>query len=260
MEERMSASRFSLNGKVALVTGGSRGIGRAVALEYAQAGADIVVASRKLEACEAAVKEIESMGRRALAVSAHTGKTDDLERLVDAALEYFGKIDILVNNAATNPHFGATIDIEKAAWEKTFDVNVSGVFFLTQLVFEKCMRDRGGVIVNMASVAGLQPAPMTGTYCVTKAALIMLTRVLASELGIYNIRVNAIAPGFIKTDMSKAVWTSDMFKENVKRMPIPRIGETEDIASAALYLASDASSFMTGETIVIDGGANLLGY
>lgn len=256
----MSEGRFSLDGKIALVTGGSRGIGRAVALEFAKAGADIVVASRKLETCEAAAKEIEALGRRALAVSAHTGKTDNLESLVDAALDHFGKIDILVNNAATNPHFGATIDIEKAAWDKTFDVNVNGVFFLTQLVFEKWMREHGGIIVNMASVAGLQPAPFTGTYCVTKAALIMLTRVLASELGAYNIRVNAIAPGFIKTDMSKAVWTNDMFKENVKRLPIPRLGETEDIASAALYLASDASSFMTGETIVIDGGALLLGH
>jgi NAD(P)-dependent dehydrogenase (short-subunit alcohol dehydrogenase family) len=256
----MFQTRFSLDGKVALVTGGSRGIGRAVALEFAKAGADIIVASRKLEACEAAVKEIEALGRRALAVSAHTGKADNLESLVDASLDHFGRIDILVNNAATNPHFGATIDIEKGAWDKTFDVNVNGVFFLTQLVFEKWMRDHGGNVINMASVAGLQPAPMTGTYCVTKAALIMLTRVLAAELGTYNIRVNAIAPGFIKTDMSKAVWTSDMFKESVKRLPIPRLGETEDISSAALYLASDASSFMTGETIVIDGGAILLGH
>jgi dehydrogenase/reductase SDR family protein 4 len=256
----MSENRFSLDGKVALVTGGSRGIGRAVALDFAKAGADIVVASRKLESCEATAKEVEALGRRALAVSAHTGKTDSLKNLINQTLEYFGKIDILVNNAATNPHFGATIDIEKAAWDKTFDVNINGVFFLTQLVFENYMREHGGIIVNMASVAGLQPAPMTGTYCVTKAALIMLTRVLASELGVYNIRVNAIAPGFIKTDMSEAVWTSDLFKENVKRLPIPRIGETEDIASAALYLASDASSFMTGETIVVDGGALLLGH
>lgn len=251
----MSENRFSLKGKTAIVTGGSRGIGRAIALEFARAGADTVVASRKLDACKTVAEEIEGLGGRALAVSAHTGKIDQLENLVDKTLDHFGRIDILVNNAGTNPHFGATIDIEKGAWDKTFEVNVDGVFFLTQIVFNKWMRDHGGVVINMASVAGLRAAPMTGAYSVTKAALIMLTEVLATELGAYNIRVNAIAPGFIKTDMSKAVWTSDMFKENVKRLPIPRLGETEDIVGAALYLASDSSAFMTGETIVVDGGA-----
>ncbi len=255
----MSENRFSLEGKVAIVTGGSRGIGLTIAMEFAKAGADVVVASRKLEACEAAAAEIEKIGGRALAVTAHTGKIDQLENLVDKTLDRFGKIDILVNNAGTNPHFGATINIEKKAWDKTFDVNVDGVFFLTQIAFNKWMRDHGGVVINMASVAGLRPAPFTGAYCVTKAALIMLTQVLAAELGTYNIRVNAIAPGFIKTDMSKAVWTSDLFKEHVKTMPIPRVGETEDLVGAALYLASDASSFMTGETIVIDGGSRFAG-
>ncbi|RJP17890.1 MAG: SDR family oxidoreductase [Candidatus Abyssobacteria bacterium SURF_5] len=251
----MSKSRFSLEGKVALITGGSRGIGKAIVLEYARAGADIVVASRKLDACRACVEEIEKTGRHGLAVAAHTGKIDQIEKLADQALSQFGKIDILVNNAATNPHFGAIMDIEKAAWDKTFDVNLNGVFFLTQLVFSKWMRDHGGAVINMASVAGLRPAPMTGTYSVTKAALIMLTKVLAAELGAYNIRVNAIAPGFIRTDMSKAVWTSDFFQEEVKKIPVPRLGETEDLLGAALYLASDASSFVTGETIVVDGGA-----
>ncbi|RJP75570.1 MAG: SDR family oxidoreductase [Candidatus Abyssobacteria bacterium SURF_17] len=251
----MAEDRFSLKGKVALITGGSRGIGRAIALEFAKAGADIVVASRKLDACKTAAEEIERLGRRALAVSAHTGKSEQLEHLVDEALRCFGKIDILVNNAATNPHFGATIDIERAAWDKTFEVNVDGVFFLTQIVFNKWMRDHGGVIINMASVAAFCPTPMTGAYCVTKAALIMLTEVLATELGVYNIRVNAIAPGFIRTDMSKAVWTSDLFKERSKAFPIPRVGETEDLVGAALYLASDASAFVTGETMVVDGGA-----
>ena len=255
----MSENRFSLEGKVAIVTGGSRGIGLTIAMEFAKAGADVVVASRKLEACEAAAAEIEKIGGRALAVAAHTGKIDQLENLVDKTLDRFGKIDILVNNAGTNPHFGATINIEKGAWDKTFDVNVDGVFSLTQIAFNKWMRDHGGVVINMASVAGLRPAPFTGAYCVTKAALIMLTQVLAAELGTYNIRVNAIAPGFIKTDMSKAVWTSDLFKEHVKTMPIPRVGETEDLVGAALYLASDASSFMTGETIVIDGGSRFAG-
>lgn len=247
--------RFSLEGKVAVVTGGSRGIGKAIALEFARAGADIVVASRKMESCAACAEEIEKLGRRALAVSAHAGKIEELENLADQALERFGRIDVLVNNAGTNPHFGAMMDIEKAAWDKTFDVNLDGVFFLTQMVFNKWMREHGGVIINMASVAGLRPAPMTGTYSVTKAALIMLTKALAAELGAYRIRVNAIAPGFIRTDMSKAVWTSEMFQEAVKKLPVPRLGETDDITGAALYLASDASSFMTGETIVIDGGA-----
>lgn len=255
----MLNERLSLKNKIALITGGSRGIGKAIALEFAGAGADIVVASRKLEACQACVAEIEGLGRKALAVSAHAGKREQLENLVEQALNKFGRIDILVNNAGTNPHFGAIMDIEQAAWQKTFDVNLNGVFLLTQIVFHKWMREHGGVIINMASVAGLRPAPMTGTYSVTKAALIMLTQVLASELGTYNIRVNAIAPGFIRTDMSRAVWTSDMFKEEVKKIPIPRLGETEDITSAALYLASDASSFMTGETIVIDGGARYAG-
>ncbi len=251
----MSYNKFPIEGKVALITGGSRGIGKAIALDFARAGADVVVASRKLDACKAAAGEIEALGRRALAVSTHTGKAEQLGSLVDAALNEFGRIDILVNNAATNPHFGATVDIERGAWDKTFEVNVDGVFFLTQLVVNRWMREHGGVIINMASVAGLRPAPMTGAYCVTKAALIMLTQVLAAELGVYNIRVNAIAPGFIRTDMSKAVWTSDLFKEHSKRFPIPRVGETDDLTAAALYLASDASAFMTGETLVIDGGA-----
>ncbi len=255
----MAEDRFSLEGKVAIITGGSRGIGRAIALEYAGAGADVVVASRKLDACKTAAGEIKKLGGRALAVAAHTGKPEQLEKLVDETLKQFGKVDILVNNAGTNPHFGATIDIEKGAWDKTFEVNVDGVFFLTQLVVNKWMREHGGVIINMASVAGLRPAPMTGTYSVTKAALIMLTEVLAAELGVFGIRVNAIAPGFIRTDMSKAVWTSDMFKVRSKMFPVPRLGETEDIVGAALYLASDASAFMTGETIVIDGGARHVG-
>ena len=255
----MSDDRFSLKGKTAIITGGSRGIGRAIALEFAKGGADVVVASRKLDACEAVVKEIETLGGRALAVAAHAGKPADLKNLVAETLKSFGEIDILVNNAGTNPHFGAMIDIEKGAWDKTFDVNVNGVFFLTQMACNEWMREHGGVVINIASVAGFKPSPFTGAYCVTKAALIMLTRVLAAELGAFGIRVNAIAPGFIKTDMSKAVWTSDMFKDHVKKMPVPRIGETEDIAGAALYLASGASSFMTGETIVIDGGEMLLG-
>ena len=253
----MSDDRFSLNGKTAVITGGSRGIGRAIALEFAKSGADVVIASRKLNACEAVVKEIEELGGRALAVAANAGKPDDLENLVIESLKAFGKIDILVNNAATNPHFGATLDIERSAWDKTFDVNVNGVFFLTQMACNEWMREHGGVVINIASVAGLKPAPFPGAYCVTKAALIMLTRVLAGELGAFGIRVNAIAPGFIKTDMSRAVWSSDMFKEHVKTMPIPRLGETEDIVGAALYLASGASSFVTGETIVIDGGEML---
>ncbi len=255
----MSENRFSLGGKVAIITGGSRGIGRAIAIEFAKAGASVVVASRKLDACEAVAAEIEKLGGKALAVAAHTGKPDQLENLVDKTLGHFGRIDVLVNNAGTNPHFGPTMDIEKAAWDKTFEVNLDGVFFLTQIAFNKWMRDHGGAVINMASVAGLQPAPMTGAYCVTKAALIMLTQVLAVELGAYKIRVNAIAPGFIKTDMSRAVWTSDIFKEHVKTLPIPRIGETEDLVGAAIYLASDASSFMTGETILIDGGERLVG-
>jgi NAD(P)-dependent dehydrogenase (short-subunit alcohol dehydrogenase family) len=255
----MSDKRFSLEGKVAVVTGGSRGIGRAIALEFANAGADVVVASRKLDACQAVASEIKKLGRRSLAVAAHTGKPDQLERLMDETLRGFGKLDILVNNAGTNPHFGHIMDIERGAWDKTFEVNLDGVFFLTQLAFNKWMREHGGVVINMASVAGLRPAPMTGAYCVTKAALIMLTQVLAAELGAYNIRVNAIAPGFIKTDMSKAVWTSDLFQERSKAFPIPRLGETDDIVGAALYLASDASAFMTGETIVIDGGARHAG-
>ena len=255
----MSENRFSLEEKVAIITGGSRGIGRAIAIEYAKAGAGVVIASRKQQACEEAVDEIKALGGRALAIAAHTGKIDQLENLADKTLEHFGRIDILVNNAGTNPHFGPTIDIEKGAWDKTFEVNVDGVFFLTQIAFSKWMREHGGNVINIASVAGLRPAPFTGAYCVTKAALIMLTQVLASELGAFGVRVNAIAPGFIKTDMSKAVWTSDMYKEHVKKLPVPRLGETDDLVGAALYLASDASSFMTGETIVIDGGERLIG-
>ncbi len=250
----MDFSKISLDGKVALVTGGSRGIGRATALAFADAGADVVVASRKLPDLEVVAEEIKAKGRKGLAVASHVAKIEESKNLVERVKAEFGRIDILFNNAGTNPYFGPLMDAEEWAWDVTMNVNLKGPFFLAQLVAKVMKEQGGGNIINTASTAALRAGELS-IYSVTKAGLKMLTECMAKEWGRYGIRVNAVAPGVIKTRLSEALWKEPAAGEAVaNRAALLRLGESEEVAGVVLFLASDASSFVTGETIVVDGG------
>ena len=248
-------SRFDLTGKIALVTGASRGIGSAICHALVEQGATVVLSSRKQADLDKEAEEINAQyPDHAVAIAAHAGKPEDLERLVKDVMDRYGRIDILVNNAATNPYFGPIIQAELPSWDKTFEVNLRGVFVLTKLVWEASMESKGGAIVNIASVGGLRPGFGLGTYNVTKAGVIMLTRQLARELG-HKVRVNAIAPGLIKTRFAEALWGNEDIMERITRSnPMGRIGSPDEIAGAVAFLVSDAASYINGEVIVIDGG------
>ncbi|TAN31930.1 glucose 1-dehydrogenase [bacterium] len=248
-------SRFDLEGRVALVTGASRGIGSAIARALAEQGAQVVISSRKQADLDEQAERINSLyPQRATAIAAHNGRPDELERLVKAVMERFSRIDILVNNAATNPYFGPVLNAELAAWDKTFEVNLRGVFILTKLVYEASMEAHGGNVVNVASVGGLRPGLGLGVYNITKAGVIMLTRQLARELG-GKVRVNAVAPGLVRTRFAEALWANEAILERVlSANPMGRIGTPEEIAGAVVFLVSDAASYINGEVIVIDGG------
>ena len=250
-----AASRFDLSGRVALITGASRGIGSAIAEILAEHGAQVVLSSRKQADLDAEADRINGLyPERATAIAAHSGRPEDLEKLVQATMERFSRIDILVNNAATNPYFGPVLGAELSAWDKTFEVNLRGVFLLTKLVYEASMESRGGAIVNVASIGGIRPGLGLGVYNVTKAGVIMLTKQLARELG-GNVRVNAIAPGLIKTRFAEALWGNQEILDRVlAQNPMARIGVPDEVAAAVLFLASDAASYVNGEVLVIDGG------
>ena len=250
----MNINKFSLEGKVALVTGGSRGIGRATVLIFAEAGADVAMSSRKLPDLEEVAEEIRGKGRKGMALASHIAKIEDSRNLVEKVKSELGRIDILVNNAGTDPYSGPILDAEEWAWDVTMNVNLKGAFFLSQLVARVMREQGGGSIINIASVDGIRPGAL-GIYSVTKAGLIMLTKVMAKECGQYKIRVNAIAPGLVETRFSEALLEEPgKVEKAIKDMALDRLGLPEDIATAALYLASDASSHVTGETIAVDGG------
>lgn len=245
-----------LQGKVAIVTGGSRGIGEAIARAFVAEGAKVVVASRKIEGVSAVAA---ALGPDCAAIAAHTGKEEDCRALVRQSIERFGKVDVLVNNAAANPYFGPMINVEMPAWDKTFEVNVKGYFFMMREVARHAIdRNAPASIVNVSSVAGMMATPMQGTYAMTKAAVISLTKTLAVELAGSKIRVNAIAPGFVKTRFASAIVDDpDLSREVTGRTPMKRVGEPHEIAGGAVYLASDESSYLTGHTLVIDGGMTI---
>ena len=250
-----AGANFDLTGKVALITGGSRGIGLAIAEAYAAAGAKVALASRKQEAVDEAAKTIRRAGGEALAVAAHTGDGAAVTALIERVVDHYGGIDILVNNAATNPHFGPFLTAEDSHWDKILDVNVKGYFRVAKACIPVMRARGGGKIINVASVAGLEAQPMMGVYCVSKAAVLMMTQVLAAEVAADNIQVNAIAPGFIKTKFSQVLWSTPGIHDRlVEAVPQRRMAEPEEIAGIAVYLASAASSFTTGATIVVDGG------
>jgi NAD(P)-dependent dehydrogenase (short-subunit alcohol dehydrogenase family) len=247
---------IDLKDKVAVITGASRGIGEAIARTFAAHGAKVVLASRKIDGVRSVA---ESIGPDALAVAAHTGHESQCVALVKTAVEHFGRVDVLVNNAATNPYFGPMIDTDHGAWTKTFEVNLQGYFWLAREV-ARHLQDRraAGSIVSVASVAGLEAAPFQGVYGATKAAVISMTKTLAFELGGSAIRVNAIAPGLIETKLASAIVQNDaLVAEVVRKTPLGRYGQPDEIAGAALFLASDASSFVTGQTLVVDGGMTI---
>ena len=259
MTEPSPQQRFSLDGKVAIVTGASRGIGEAIARCFAAAGARVVIASRK----EAELRQVEEgivgSGGTAAAIACHVGDPEQVRALVSAAVERFGAVDVLVNNAATNLHFGLLIDAPPAAFDKNFEVNVKGYFHAAcEVIRHLSGRGAPGSIINMTSVFGMRSAPMQGVYGMTKAAVISMTQTLAYEVGGRGIRVNAIAPGLVETRFSQALINNEALREMiVARTPLGRHAQPGDIVGAALFLASDAASYVNGHTLIVDGGANV---
>lgn len=256
----MTSNLFDLTGKVAIIMGASKGIGEAIAHTYAAAGASVVVSSRKQDAVEAVAAQIREAGGQALAVAAHMGNREAVENLVQRTVETFGGVDIAVNNAATNPHFGPLLTAADSMWDKTLNVNVKGYVRLIQAVVPIMQTRGGGKIINNASIAGLRTAPGMGLYSISKAGVLMMTKVLANELAAHNIQVNALAPGLIKTKFSQALWKNPQIAERaIKGIPQKRIGSVEEVTGIALYLAAPASNFTTGATFVVDGGASIAG-
>lgn len=252
---------FDITGKVAIITGASRGIGQSLAEHFAAAGAKVVISSRKQEGLDEVAAPIRERGGEITTIVAHNGDKAALQALVDQTVATYGGVDILINNAATNPHFGPTLDAEDSMWQKTIEVNLMGNVWLTQACV-KVMRERGGgKVINVASVAGIRPGAFQGIYSITKASIISLTRTLGAELAGDNIQVNAIAPGLIKTKFAQAIWGNEsLYSEVIKRVPAMRLGEPDELAGIALYLASPASSFTTGQVFVIDGGMTSLTF
>jgi dehydrogenase/reductase SDR family protein 4 len=252
---------FSLKGKIAVVTGGSRGIGRAISLAFAEAGADLVVSSRdkRPPELEKVAGEVRALGRKALAIPAHVGKRKEVENLVQKTLQEFGRIDILVNNAGANPVLSSIVDLEEEALEKVLEVNLKGAFLMSKVAARAMIEQGGGRIINLSSISGLRARDDgTGAYCISKAALNMLTQVMARELARHNILVNAIAPGSIRTEFSRVNWTDPERKaQRIREVELRRFGEPEEVVGMALFLASAAGSFVTGEIIRVDGGQSI---
>jgi dehydrogenase/reductase SDR family member 4 len=247
-----------LEGRIAIVTGASHGIGRAIALGLAAAGARTALAARKEEDLEAVALEISDGGGEAIAVPCHMGKEEDIRRLVAVARARFGKIDIVVNNAATCPTYGPFIETTPAVWDKIMDVNLRGPFLLSCLVAADMKERRGGRIINISSNEALDPNPDLGAYSISKAALISMTKVLARDLGRYGIQVNCITPGLIKTRFSEPLFSDPKkYQHYLDRIFLGRHGEPEEIAHMAVFLASHRGDFITGQTIAIDGGETM---
>ena len=246
---------FSLKDKVAIVTGGSRGIGEAIAKGLAEQGATLVLCSRKQDGVDAVAKDIIAAGGKAVGIACHTGQSAAIAALFARVKEEFGRVDVLVNNAATNPYFGPAIEISEGAFDKTFEVNVKGYFLMAQHA-ARMMVDQGkGSIINIASIAGISPPPMQGIYGVTKSAVIAMTRMFAKELSGAGVRCNAIAPGLVETKFASVLIESpEMLEHFTSRTPMGRHAQPEEIVGAAVYLASDASSYTTGAVITCDGG------
>lgn len=258
--------QFSLKGKTAIVTGGSRGIGKAISQGFAKAGAKVVITSRKINDLEMNAKEIEAFGGEAFPLQAHLGKLEEINRMVDTVRDRFGGIDILVNNAGASPAMGTVLDADERLWETVMNLNLKGLYFTSQAVAKLMKEQGGGNIINISSIDGYTPEFGVSVYSISKAGVRMITRAFALELAPFNIRVNTIAPGPISTKMLNSHWfhlppeEAEKGKAEMAQMtPMGRIGEPDEIAGAAIYLASDASSYTTGAEILIDGGALQVG-
>jgi NAD(P)-dependent dehydrogenase (short-subunit alcohol dehydrogenase family) len=252
----MASQGLDLSGKVAIVTGGGRGLGRAIALGLAKAGADVTVCGRKLESCEDAAREIRALGRRALPLSCHMGRSDEIESVVSRTLAELGRIDIVVNNAATSPAARPLIAGTPELFDKVYAINVRGPLPLACLAAAWMADHGGGAILNVISVGALRPGATIGLYCSSKSALQALTRVMAQEWAPLGVRVNALAPGPVATDMVRAVEGTDFHRMMIDATSMKRIASPEEIVGSVLYLVSDASSYTTGSTLVVDGGMN----
>ena len=246
---------FDLKGRVAVVTGASRGIGEAIATAYAKLGAKVVISSRKQDGCAAVAQAINEAGGDAVAIACHIGDMEALQGLFATVEQRYGRLDVLVNNAATNPYYGHVLDTDLGAFQKTVDVNIRGYFFASVLG-GRLMRAGGrGSIINVASINAVRPGPKQGIYSITKGAILNMTKSFARECGPDGIRCNAILPGLIRTKFASALFTDEnQLKHYVGDNPLRRVGEPQDIAGAAVFLASDASSYVTGEFLVVDGG------
>jgi NAD(P)-dependent dehydrogenase (short-subunit alcohol dehydrogenase family) len=246
---------LSLHGKIALVTGGGRGIGKAIARRFAEAGANVVIASRKLENLEATAREFASLPGKVLPITCHVGRNEQIENLVREIETRVGPMNILVNNSATTLGQGQALAVTDEMFDKIVEINIKAALRLVRLIVPKMIERKSGSIINIASVAGLRPQPGGLLYSLTKAALIMMTRSWAQEFGPHNIRVNAIAPGLVQTDLSEFFWKDDTRRRQYESAtPLQRIGQPDEIAGLALYLASDEASFVTGQVLVADGG------
>jgi len=256
----MAVPNFSLDSKVALITGGSSGIGKAIALTFAGAGADVAICARHLPALEKVAEEIRTLGRRALAIQANIRLKEDVDNVVDTTAKEFGAIDILVNNACEtkNPH-KIIVELSEDEWDIVMDTDLKGYYFCSQAAGRLMMKKKRGNIINTSSVSAVIPqTPPLGAYSIAKAGVAMLTKMLAVELAPYNIRVNAVGPGFVRTGWTEHYWTEpgglEKLKPKIDRTPLKRFADSSDVAAAALFLASDASKSITGQTIFVDGG------
>jgi len=246
---------FDLSGKIALVTGASRGIGESIARLLAAKGAHVIVSSRKIEACQAVADSIVADGGKASAFACHVGEMAQIDAIFTHIKDTYGRIDILVNNAAANPYFGHILDTDLAAYNKTADVNVRGYFFMSVAAGKLMKEQGGGVILNTASVNGVTPGDMQGIYSITKAAVISMTKAFAKECGKLNIRVNALLPGLTDTKFASALTSNDtILKTALKVIPLGRVANPDEMAGTVLYLVSDASSYTTGASVIVDGG------
>ena len=252
----MKKIQFDLGGKVAMITGASRGIGEAVAITLADYGAHCILVSRKADALEKVVETIEQRGGSAQAIACHMGDLDQISSLFNQVKDQIGRLDILVNNAATNPYFGEMLGADEGVWEKTLGVNLKGPFFMTQYAAKLMLETGGGSIVNVSSINGVRPALFQGIYSITKAGLISMTKAFAKELADRNIRVNALLPGLTETKFSQAIIGNEkIYEYAVGQIPMGRHSQPSEMAGAVLYLVSDAASFTTGACITVDGGA-----
>lgn len=249
---------FDLAGKIAVVTGSSKGIGRAIVEALARAGAKVVVSSRKADACEEVVSALRKEGKEGIAIACNVGRREDVQALIEKTRAHYGKIDVLVCNAAVNPYYGPLTGLTDEAFNKVMETNVRSNLWLANLVQPEMAARRDGVVIIVSSIGGLKGTDTLGVYAISKAADMQLARNLAVEWGPHNIRVNCIAPGLVRTDFAKALWENPKLLEATeKRTPLRRIGEPDDIAGAAVFLASRAGNWMTGQTIVIDGGVTI---